>query len=154
MPKFCYDRRLVRQSLLVSSTHLGITTRFVLLPDGCRFVDVGGCLWQGDGSVVYNCCWSSLAQLFLGPSPAGLVAFGFGDPCGGGVQYLHRGPASRRKRLKRKSQIWDSKIRSRVLRDSDPRKTTLARTSSIYKIQIRPLVREGVPQKQDRKCKE
>jgi hypothetical protein len=30
-------------------------------------------LWREDGSVVYNCCWPSLAQLFLGPSPVGLV---------------------------------------------------------------------------------
>jgi hypothetical protein len=34
--------------------------------------------------------------------------------------------------------------------DSDPRKTTLERTSSIYKSQTRPLVREGAPQKLDR----
>jgi hypothetical protein len=71
-------------------------------------------------------------------------------PCEGGVEYLHRDPASRRRRRKRKSQIWDSKIWSRVPRDSDQRKTTLARASSIYKRQTRPLVREGAPQKQDR----
>jgi hypothetical protein len=68
-------------------------------------------------------------------------------PCGGGVEYLHRDPASRRRRRKGKSQIWDSKIWSRVPRDSDPRKTALARVSSIYKRQTRPLVREGSPQK-------
>jgi hypothetical protein len=34
--------------------------------------------------------------------------------CGGGVEYLHRDPASRRRRRKGKSQIWDSKIWSRV----------------------------------------
>jgi hypothetical protein len=73
-------------------------------------------------------------------------------PCGGGFEYLHRHPASRRRRRKGKSQIWDSKIWSRVSRDSDPRKTTLAKTSSIYKKQTRPLVREGAPQKQDRNC--
>jgi hypothetical protein len=64
--------------------------------------------------------------------------------------HLHRDPASRRRRQKRKSQIWDSKIWSRVPRDSDPRKTALARASSIYKRQTRLLVREGVPQNQDR----
>jgi hypothetical protein len=73
-------------------------------------------------------------------------------PCGGGVKYLHRDPASRRRRRKGKSQIWDSKIWSRVTRDSDLRKTALARASSIYKRQTRPLVREGAPQKQDRNC--
>jgi hypothetical protein len=33
-----------------------------------------------------------------------------------------------------------------VPRDSDPRKTALARASSIYKRHTRPLVREGAPQ--------
>jgi hypothetical protein len=69
-----------------------------------------------------------------------------------GVEYLHRDPVSRRGRRKGKSQIWDSKIWSRVPRDSDPRKTALARASSIYKRQTRPLIREGAPQKQDRNC--
>jgi hypothetical protein len=61
-------------------------------------------------------------------------------------------PANRRRRRKVKSQIWDSKIWRRVPRDSDPRKTALARTSSIYKRETRPLVREGATQNQDRKC--
>jgi hypothetical protein len=55
-------------------------------------------------------------------------------------------------RRKGKSQIWDRKIWSRVPRDSDPRKTTLARASSIYKRQTRPIAREGAAQKQDRNC--
>jgi hypothetical protein len=58
--------------------------------------------------------------------------------------------SSRRRRRNGKSQIWDSKIWSRVPTDSDPRKTALASASSIYKRQTRPLVREGAPQKQDR----
>jgi hypothetical protein len=37
-------------------------------------------------------------------------------------------------------------------RESHPRKTALARASSIYKRQTRPLVRQGAPQKQDRDC--
>jgi hypothetical protein len=74
------------------------------------------------------------------------------NPCGDGVQYLHRDPASRRRRRKEKSQIWDSKMWSRVPRDSVPRKTALAKASSIYKRQTRPLVRKGAPQKQDRNC--
>jgi hypothetical protein len=36
----CYDRRSVGQSVLVPSTHLGLTTRFLLLSDSCGFVDV------------------------------------------------------------------------------------------------------------------
>jgi hypothetical protein len=39
--KLSYDRRSVGQSLLASSTHLGLTTRFILLSDSCGFVDVG-----------------------------------------------------------------------------------------------------------------
>jgi hypothetical protein len=37
------------------------------------FVDVGCPFWRKDGSVVYNCCWSSPAQSFSGPSPSGLM---------------------------------------------------------------------------------
>jgi hypothetical protein len=48
------------------------------------------------------------------------------DPCGGGIEYLHRDPASLRGRRKGKSQMLDSKIWSQVPRDSDPRKTALA----------------------------
>jgi hypothetical protein len=55
---------------------------------------------------------------------------------------------------KKKSRVGKSKIWSRVPRDSDPRKTALARASSIYKRQNRHLVREGAPQKQDRKCQQ
>jgi hypothetical protein len=33
-----------------------------------RFVDMGRLPWREDGSVVYNCCWPSLAQSFSGPS--------------------------------------------------------------------------------------
>jgi hypothetical protein len=40
--ELCYDRRSVGQSVLVSSTHQGLTTRFLLLSDNCGFVDVGG----------------------------------------------------------------------------------------------------------------
>jgi hypothetical protein len=74
------------------------------------------------------------------------------SPCGGGIEYLHRDPASRRRRQKGKSQMWDSKIWSQVPRGSDQRKTALARSSGIYKSQTRPLVREGAPQKKNRNC--
>jgi hypothetical protein len=55
------------------SIHLGLTTRFLFLSDRCGFVDVGRSLWRENGSAIYNCCWSSPAQSFLGQSPAGLV---------------------------------------------------------------------------------
>jgi hypothetical protein len=71
--KLFYDWRSVGQSVLVSGTHLGLTTRFVLLSDSCGFVHMGRSLWRENGSAVYNCCWSSPAQSFLGPSPTGLV---------------------------------------------------------------------------------
>jgi hypothetical protein len=72
----CYDRRSVGQSVLEWSTHLGLTTRFLLLSDSCVFVDVGRSLWLEDGSVVYNCCWPSPAQLF-----SGLTHEGFATKC-------------------------------------------------------------------------
>jgi hypothetical protein len=71
--KLCYDRRSVGQSVLVSSTHLGLTTRFLLLSGTCGFVDVDRSLWRENRSAVYNCCWSSPGQSISGPSPWGLV---------------------------------------------------------------------------------
>jgi hypothetical protein len=73
-------------------------------------------------------------------------------PCGGGVEYLHRDPASRRRRRKGKSRIWESKIWSRAQRNSDPRMTALARASSNSKRQTRPLVRQNAPHQQTRNC--
>jgi hypothetical protein len=49
-----YDQLSVGQSVLVSSTHLRLTTRFLLLSDYCKFVYVGHPLWQEDGSVFYH----------------------------------------------------------------------------------------------------
>jgi hypothetical protein len=39
--KLCYNRRSVGQSVLASSTHWGLKTRFLSLSDSCGFVDVG-----------------------------------------------------------------------------------------------------------------
>jgi hypothetical protein len=71
-------------------------------------------------------------------------------PCAGGVEYFHRDPASLRWRRKGKSQVSYIKVWSQVPSDSNPRKTALARASSIYKRQTHPLVREGALQKQGR----
>jgi hypothetical protein len=68
----------------------------------------------------------------------------FCSPCGGGVEYLHRSPAGRRRRQKGKSRNWESKIWSPVPRFSDPRMNALAKTSSNCKWQIHPLVRKDV----------
>jgi hypothetical protein len=65
-------------------------------------------------------------------------------PCGGGVEYLHRSPASRRRRHKRKSRIWENKIWSRVQRNSDPRMNALAHASSNCKYKTHSRVREDV----------
>jgi hypothetical protein len=71
--KFMLRPTAVGQSVLVSSTHLALTTGFLLLSESCGFVDVGRSLWRENESVIYNCCWSSPAQSFLGPIPAGPV---------------------------------------------------------------------------------
>jgi hypothetical protein len=57
----------LQATVLVSSTHLGPR------PDSWRVVDVGRPLWPEDRSVAYNCCWSSPAQSFSGPSSTGLI---------------------------------------------------------------------------------
>jgi hypothetical protein len=67
-------RTVSRLAVLVSSTHLGPKTRFLLLSDSRGFVDVELFLWREDGPDVYNCCWTSPAQSFWGRSPAGLMA--------------------------------------------------------------------------------
>jgi hypothetical protein len=88
------------------STHLGLTTRFLLLSDSCGFVDVGRSLWGEDVSVFYDCCWPPSAQSFLGPSAVGLATIFYylrfvtslfvasydSQGCGGGIRpRLHPG---------------------------------------------------------------
>jgi hypothetical protein len=69
-----------------------------------------------------------------------------GPPCSWGI---NTGTWSSRLR---KYRIWDSNILSWVPRDSDPRMTALARSSSNCKRQTRPLVRKGAPHQQTRNC--
>jgi hypothetical protein len=45
----------------------------IFITDNCGSVDVGRSFWRENRSAVYNCCWSSTAQSFLGYSPAGLM---------------------------------------------------------------------------------
>jgi hypothetical protein len=78
--KLCYDRRSVGQSVFMSSTHLGPTSRFLLLSDICGFVYVRRSFWRENGSTVYNCFWPSSAQSFFGRRPAGLVNITFVAP--------------------------------------------------------------------------
>jgi hypothetical protein len=73
--KLRYGQRLIGQSVLVSSTHLGPKTRYeyLLLSDRCGFVGVGRFLGREDESVIYNYFWPSPAQSFSGLSPEGLM---------------------------------------------------------------------------------
>jgi hypothetical protein len=87
--------------------------------------------------------WQQRRCFTLGPC-RGIVRSYVYFPRGGGVEYLHRSPASRRRRRKVKSRIWDSKIWSWVPRDSDSRMSALATASSNCKWQTHPLVREDV----------
>jgi hypothetical protein len=52
---------------------LGLMTRYLLLFDSYGFVFMASPLWREDGSVYCICCWSSLAQSFLGSSSLGLA---------------------------------------------------------------------------------
>jgi hypothetical protein len=74
------------------------------------------------------------------------------DPCGGGVEYLDRDPASRRRRRKWKSQICFIKILPTCPMFKVLSNSKRAFTSIQYKRQTCPLVRKGAPEKQDRNC--
>jgi hypothetical protein len=63
---------VIRPVCLGTKHPSGAYNQILLLSDSCEFVDVGRALWREDGSVVYNCCRSSPAQSFSGPSPVGL----------------------------------------------------------------------------------
>jgi hypothetical protein len=65
----CYDRRSVGQSVLEYSTHLGLTTRFLLSSETCGLVDVVRHLWRDDGSIVENCCCSRQGSHFRARVP-------------------------------------------------------------------------------------
>jgi hypothetical protein len=75
----CYDRRSVGQSVLVESTHPGLTTRFLFpyeirnTSDSYVLDSVGRPLWREDGSVFCMCRWPLPTQSFSGPSLLGLA---------------------------------------------------------------------------------
>jgi hypothetical protein len=61
-----YDRRSVGQSVLVSSLHLGLMTRFLLLSDHCGFLTRGRiCLLQ---CTMYNIQYILLSQIWDSPN--------------------------------------------------------------------------------------
>jgi hypothetical protein len=94
------------------------------------------------GWSLYETAWEYVQDLWMGKWTFSVCER---VSCGGGIQYFHRSPTSRRRRRKGQSRIWDSKIWLRISRDSDPRMTTLARASSKCKRQPLPLVRESAP---------
>jgi hypothetical protein len=67
-----YDRRSVGQFVSVSSPVWGPRSDFCYCHTFAILL-MGHSLWREDGSIVYNFCWSSSAQSFSGPSPAGLM---------------------------------------------------------------------------------
>jgi hypothetical protein len=70
-------RPSVGQFFLVSGTHLGPLTRFLLISNSCGVLDVERALWREDRSVVYNIGWSSPVHSFSVPNPPRLMTIFF-----------------------------------------------------------------------------
>jgi hypothetical protein len=69
----CNWRFTANQFVLVTNPLRPTTSHFIFQLNTCGYSPyVTSCLTI-DGSVFYNCCWSSQAQSFSGPSPAGLM---------------------------------------------------------------------------------
>jgi hypothetical protein len=62
-----------RKSVLATSPLRLTTNNFIFQLNTCGYSPYVNPLWRDDGSVVYNCCWSSPAKTFSGRSPAGLT---------------------------------------------------------------------------------
>jgi hypothetical protein len=64
-----YDWRFTANHFILATSPLRLTTSyFIFQLNTCCYRP---CLWWEDGSVVYNCCWSSPAKSFSCPSPEG-----------------------------------------------------------------------------------
>jgi hypothetical protein len=68
-----YDWRFAANQFILASSPLRLTTSNFFKWILAFVVLMQHPLWGEDGSVVYNCCWSSSAQSLSGPTPAGLV---------------------------------------------------------------------------------
>jgi hypothetical protein len=75
-----------------------------------------------------------------------------GNPCGGGIEYLHRDPATRKRRRNGKSQIWDSKIRSASIKGLGPEKDCVGKIQQHIQKTDPSSRQRGRPRKQDRNC--
>jgi hypothetical protein len=64
------DWRYTVNRFVLAPSPLRLTARiFFLNLTPAAIVLIWHPLWREDGSVIYNCCWSSPAHLFSGPSP-------------------------------------------------------------------------------------
>jgi hypothetical protein len=68
-----YDLRFTANRFVLATSQLRPTTSIFFNWTLSVIVLMQHLLWREDGSIVYNCCWSSSAQSFSGPSPAGLM---------------------------------------------------------------------------------
>jgi hypothetical protein len=71
--RVCWYEALSLTRRQVSRLQLQLVLAIKGILGSCGFVDVGHPLWLEEGSVVYNCCWSSSARAFSCPSAAGLM---------------------------------------------------------------------------------
>jgi hypothetical protein len=68
-----YDWRCIANQFVLATSPLRLTTGDFFLLNPCGHSPYVTFSLREDGSVVYNCCWSSPAQSYSGPSPAGLM---------------------------------------------------------------------------------
>jgi hypothetical protein len=69
-----YDSRFTANKFVLTTRPLRLTTsNFIFHLNNCGYSPNITTSMTRDGSVVYNCYWSSTVQSFSGPSPAGLM---------------------------------------------------------------------------------
>jgi hypothetical protein len=69
-----YDWRYTANQFVLAPSPLRLTARICFLNwRPAVIVLIYHPLWREDGSVIYNCCWSSPAHSFSGPSPVELA---------------------------------------------------------------------------------
>jgi hypothetical protein len=137
-------------------------TTFLLLSDGCGFVDVGRSLWREDGSVVYNCSWPPPAQSFSGPSPVRLVTIFYclrfetsllaasydSQGYGGGIRpRLHRGTPQA---SQSQSQSYVTRVAARVFSEPLP-SNALSKSITVFTAHIFWVI-SGTVKERKNKC--